>query len=69
MDFGYKIRELQRINNVPCHELSKRLGVLPQQLSRWRQAEDLKFSTIKKLSEIFGMSVNEFIQFGEGRGA
>lgn len=68
MDFGYKIRELQRINNVPCHELSKRLGVLPQQLSRWRQAEDLKFSTIKKLSEIFGMSVYEFIQFGEGTG-
>ena len=69
MDFGYKIRELQKINDVPCNELSRRLGVLPQQLSRWRRADDLKFSTIKKLSEIFGMSVYEFIQFGEDRGA
>lgn len=61
MNIGFAIKKYQESTGIGCLELSTALGVLPQQLSRWRQAEDLKLSTVLKLCEIFNIEVSEFI--------
>lgn len=61
MHIGKRIREEQRARDISCVHLADRLDVVPQQLSRWRNAEDLKLSVVIKIANVFGMTVDEFI--------
>lgn len=61
MNIGNRIRQEQSARGVSCVQLADALGVVPQQLSRWRNADDLKLSVVIKLANVFGMTVDEFI--------
>lgn len=66
MHIGNRIRQEQRARDISCVQLADALDVLPQQLSRWRNAEDLKISIVIKIANVFGMTVDEFIGKEEG---
>ena len=66
MHIGNRIRQEQRARDISCVHLADKLGVVPQQLSRWRNAEDLKLSVVIKIANVFGMTVDEFIGQKEG---
>lgn len=61
MHIGKTIRRLQNEKGVNCSELARGMGVLPQQVSRWRQSEDLKFSIVSRLAKFFKVSLDEFL--------
>jgi len=61
---GDNIRRLQAEKGIQCQEMAKLLGVLPQQYSRWRNADDIKVSTALKLCDVFGVGLDEII-FGQ----
>ena len=61
---GDNIRRLQAEKGIQCQEMAKLLGVLPQQYSRWRNANDIKVSTALKLCDVFGVGLDEII-FGQ----
>ena len=62
MHIGKRIVQLQREKDIQCQELAQRLGILPQQLSRWRRSEDLKFSLVEKVANALGLSIHDFIE-------
>ena len=62
MDFGKKIQELRKKNNLSQEDLAEKVGVARQTISKWELEEtapDLKQS--KELSKIFGVSLDELI--------
>lgn len=63
MNIGKQIVNIQRDKGIQCQELAKSLGIKPQQLSRWRRSEDLKFSLVEKVSNALGLSIHEFIEY------
>jgi DNA-binding Xre family transcriptional regulator len=65
MHIGKQIRSVQADNSMKCMDLAERLGVAPQQLSRWRRAEDLKLSIVKQVADVFGLSVDDLINYGK----
>lgn len=62
MHVGKTLQRLQRYNDVNCIQLAKDLKTSPQQVSRWRQMEDMKISQIKQLADYFKVSVEEFVK-------
>lgn len=62
MHVGKTLQRLQRLSDVNCTQLAKDLKTSPQQVSRWRQMEDMKISQIKQLADYFKVSVEEFIK-------
>ena len=61
MNAGKAIKQIQTEKGITGDSLSKALGVAPQQLSRWRQSDDLKLSIIVRLCNVMGVEVSEFI--------
>ena len=61
MHAGRAIKKLQDDKGLSGNELADILGVVPQQLSRWRNSEDMKLSTIVKLCEALEIEVSDFI--------
>lgn len=61
MHAGRAIKKLQDDKGLSGNELADILGVVPQQLSRWRNSEDMKLSTIAKLCEALEIEVSDFI--------
>lgn len=61
MDAGQAIKRFQDELGLTGNELSDRLGIVPQQLSRWRQSRDMKLSTIVKLCDALEIEVSDFI--------
>ena len=60
MDFGKKIQELRKKNNLSQEDLAEKLGVARQTISKWELGEtspDLKQS--HELSKIFNISLDE----------
>ena len=66
---GENIKRLQSEHGIKSQELAKRLGVLPQQLSRWRNSDDMKVSVVLKLCDIFGVGIDEIISGDKERRA
>lgn len=65
MHVGNQIIKLQNTFGMPCIKLAESLNVAPQQLSRWRRAEDLKLSIVKQVADVFGLTIDEFVNYGE----
>jgi DNA-binding Xre family transcriptional regulator len=63
MHIGKQIVNIQRDRGIQCQDLAKKLGIVPQQLSRWRRSEDLKFSLVEKVANALGLSIHEFIEY------
>lgn len=63
MDAGKAIRHFQSKSGMSCIEVSAKLGVTPQQFSRWRKSTDIKLSLMLSLCEVFDISPAEFVDF------
>lgn len=63
MDTGKLIKELRIKNNMTQEELGEKLGVQKSAIAKYEngRVENLKRSTIQKLSEIFGVSPINFL--------
>lgn len=63
MDAGKAIRHFQAVSGMSCIEVADKLGVTPQQFSRWRKSADIKLSLMLSLCDVFDVSPNQFIGF------
>ena len=61
MHAGKAIKTLQDRYNYTGTELAEMLDIAPQQLSRWRQSDDIKLSVILNICDVLGIEVSEFI--------
>lgn len=61
MHAGKAIKTLQDRYNYTGTELADMLEIAPQQLSRWRQSDDIKLSVIINICDVLGIEVSEFI--------
>lgn len=61
MHAGNAIKTLQDRYNYTGTELADMLDIAPQQLSRWRQSDDIKLSVIINICDVLGIEVSEFI--------
>lgn len=61
MHAGKAIKTLQNRYNYTGTELAEMLEIAPQQLSRWRQSDDIKLSVILNICDVLGIEVSEFI--------
>jgi transcriptional regulator with XRE-family HTH domain len=61
MHAGKAIKTLQDRYNYTGTELAEMLEIAPQQLSRWRQSDDIKLSVILNICDVLGIEVSEFI--------
>jgi transcriptional regulator with XRE-family HTH domain len=41
-------------------DVAERLDIAPQQVSRWKNGENMKLHTIQDLCEVFGITLEEF---------
>lgn len=46
-------------------ELATRLNTSQQQVAIWRRNKSATFTTVKKLADVFGMKITEFLILGE----
>lgn len=61
MHAGKAIKTLQDRYHYTGTELAEMLDIAPQQLSRWRQSDDIKLSVILNICDVLGIEVSEFI--------
>ena len=61
---GRSLRAAQEIRELPNSVVASKMGVGNQQVSIWRHKADNKFSTVKKLADLFEMSLDEFDRLG-----
>lgn len=57
---GTELKEMLAKTGIPQVEIANRLGVLPQSLSNWFNAADVKTGTLERLSEVLGLSIAWF---------
>jgi len=60
MHTGNRLQTIQRQLEVSNLDISTKLNVAPQIVSRWRQMSDLKLSVVLKLCSVLGITVEEF---------
>lgn len=66
IDFGNKIYEIRKKNNLSQKELGEMLGVSNKAVSKWENGEAIpKTATMLKLAEIFKVDVNDLLGFEE----
>lgn len=59
--FGDKIKNLRKLKNMTQEELSIKLNITYQAISKWeRNISSPDFETVVKLSEIFNVSLDYF---------
>jgi DNA-binding Xre family transcriptional regulator len=61
IDCGERLRSLQNQHQISSIMLAERLGITPQQITRWRHSENLKMHTIQQLCEGLGIKVSDFV--------
>lgn len=58
---GCGVRRVQDLASVSNEEIAKRLGVSRMQVHRYRNNEDMRFSTMCDIAEICQMDIFDFI--------
>jgi len=61
LNIGQRLVELQRLKGVKCIELARSVGVSKSQVTRWRQASDIKVTTLVSICEALGVNIGEFL--------
>ena len=62
MNYGQKIADLRKENKLTQAELGNKLNVTAQAVSKWENGlSEPDIESIKKMCEIFGVSVDEFL--------
>jgi transcriptional regulator with XRE-family HTH domain len=62
MNIGKSLRRLQRELRISNRELADHLDVKEPQISKWRNSEDMKASTVVSIANYMGVSVLELLQ-------
>ena len=65
MNVGASLRALQSDRVIANVDIARTLGVHVQTISRWRSYTDLQASYCQKLAAFFGLTVDEFLSYGE----
>lgn len=61
-ELGKFIRKLRTSHNMTQKELAAKIFYTDKSVSKWETGEGFpKYATVKKLSEIFGVSMNDFL--------
>ncbi len=61
INIGRCIRIAQVKKDMTGADLANRMNVSRQQISRWRKADDMKFSRVEEFAAAFQMPVIEFL--------
>lgn len=62
MNIGKSLRRLQRDLRISNRELANHLDVKEPQITKWRNSEDMKASTVVSIANYMGVSVLELLQ-------
>ena len=62
MDFGRRLAQIQLERELTNRDLGDLLGVYAQQITRWRQARDVKLSVAARIADALGMSADDFVR-------
>ena len=62
MNIGKSLRRLQRELRISNRELADHLDVKEPQISKWRNSDDMKASTVVSIANYMGVSVLELLQ-------
>jgi len=68
VDMSASLRVAQAKFNVSAVQLSKEFGLHPQQITRYRNSEDMKVSTAVRLASYFNLTLAEFVELGANNG-
>lgn len=61
---GKCLRVAQEMHEIGNKELAAKLGVVPQQVNRWRNMDNMKIQQVQKIAETFGMTLSDFVKLG-----
>lgn len=61
---GKCLRIAQEMQEIGNKELADKMGVVPQQVNRWRNTDNMKIHQTQRLAKQFGMSLNQFLSLG-----
>ena len=64
-DVGKCLRIAQKMTGKKNKEVAEHFGVVRQQVWRWQQTKDLKLSTVEQMSQLFNMTIQQFIALGD----
>jgi len=65
IDTGKSLRLAMAQADMQGIELATRLNTSQQQVAIWRRNKSATFTTVKKLADVFGMKITEFLILGE----
>ena len=65
INIGHSIENAQTITGMKSVEVARQLGVSKQLFRYYRKSEDISVSHAIKLTNIFNLSMPEFIKLGE----
>lgn len=61
---GKCLRVAQEMHEIGNKELAAKLGVVPQQVNRWRNMDNMKIQQVQKIAETLGMTLSDFVKLG-----
>lgn len=62
MNIGKTLKKFQSDLQISNKELAKHLNVAEPQVTRWRNSDDMKASTLVAIADYMGVSVLELLQ-------
>jgi len=62
MNLGQSLTVALSSKGIPQSEFAKTMSVSPQQIYTWRSSPEWKVSTLVKICEALGYSLDEFVQ-------
>lgn len=65
IDVGKCVRMAQLKMGVRSSELADRMGVVRQQMTRWRYAKTLQVERANQIAQALGMTLTELLELGE----
>lgn len=61
---GKCLRVAQEMHEIGNKELAGKMGVVPQQVNRWRNMDNMKIQQVQRIANQFGMTIGEFVKLG-----
>lgn len=61
VNVGRCLRIAQAKYDVKSADLARAMSTVPQQVVRWRSTEDLRVATLKRITDHFGITIDEFL--------
>jgi len=65
VDIGKCVRVAQEMRGITSQKLAADFKTNKQQVSRWRNATDMKLSKVNEFAEYFGMTLHQFLKVGD----